>query len=254
MAKELPYFKFEPTEWEVGNIQMLDREQKGLFIDLCSLYWQKLGDLNFRFAVNKLCGGNATAFDSLCKENVITIVDELICIHFLNLQLLQFEDLSTKNRDNATKGWEKRKKNKANRVDATALPKVSEPNAIREDKRREEKIREDKIKVKDILDRKNTFSLHAKSFNNIYEDNLIQEFIDYWTETNPQGKKMKCEMQKTFQINLRLKKWYSNSLKFTNNGKTFNNKKQTVYEGHKASYDSIKKYHENHNPFAEYDD
>jgi len=105
-----------------------------------------------------------------------------------------------------------------------------------------------------VDDRKNTFSLHAKSFNNIYEDNLIEEFIDYWTEANPQGKKMKFEMQKTFQINLRLKKWYSNSLKFTNNGKTFNNKKPTVYEGHKASYESIKRYHENHNPFAEYDD
>ncbi len=33
MAKELPYFKFEPNAWENGNIQMLSREDKGLFID-----------------------------------------------------------------------------------------------------------------------------------------------------------------------------------------------------------------------------
>ena len=39
MAKELPYFKFEPNQWENGNIQMMSREDKGLFIDLCSMYW-----------------------------------------------------------------------------------------------------------------------------------------------------------------------------------------------------------------------
>ena len=37
MAKELPYFKFEPNAWENGNIQMLSREDKGLFIDICSI-------------------------------------------------------------------------------------------------------------------------------------------------------------------------------------------------------------------------
>ena len=46
MAKELPYFKFETSEWENGTIQMCSRETKGLFIDLCSMYWARLGDVN----------------------------------------------------------------------------------------------------------------------------------------------------------------------------------------------------------------
>jgi hypothetical protein len=36
MAKELPYFKFEPSEWDNGIIQMCSRESKGLFIDICA--------------------------------------------------------------------------------------------------------------------------------------------------------------------------------------------------------------------------
>jgi uncharacterized LabA/DUF88 family protein len=34
MAKELPYFKFEPNQWENGNIQICSHEEKGVFIDL----------------------------------------------------------------------------------------------------------------------------------------------------------------------------------------------------------------------------
>ena len=33
---------------------------------------------------------------------------------------------------------------------------------------------------------------------------LIEAFVDYWTEKNISGKKMKFEMQKTFDINRRL--------------------------------------------------
>ena len=40
---------------------------------------------------------------------------------------------------------------------------------------------------------------------------IINEFCDYWTESNMSGTKMKFEMQKTFDINRRLKKWIQNS-------------------------------------------
>ena len=51
MAKELPYFKFEPNAWENGNIQMLSREDKGLFMDLCAIYWSRLGDVPIKLAI-----------------------------------------------------------------------------------------------------------------------------------------------------------------------------------------------------------
>lgn len=96
MAKELPYFKFEPNQWENGNIQILSREDKGLFVDLCSMYWSRLGDVPFKLAVQKLCGGNATAFNSLCDEKIIEVIEGNIFIKFLSEQLNEFEDLSKK--------------------------------------------------------------------------------------------------------------------------------------------------------------
>lgn len=140
MAKELPYFKFEPNQWENGNIQICNREDKGLFIDLCSMYWSRLGDLPLKLAIQRLCNGNATAFDSLIEESIFKVIDGQICIDFLNEQLVGFENLSSTNSENARIGWEKRRKN------ATALRPQSESNAIREDNSKEDKNKKDKDK------------------------------------------------------------------------------------------------------------
>lgn len=145
MAKELPYFKFEPNEWENGNIQMLSREEKGLFIDLCSMYWSRLGDVPLKLAIQKLCGGNANALQTLCEEKIIEVINDNIFIKFLSIQLSEFEDISKKNRKSALDAWEKRRKQKEeSERNANALQTQSERNAIREDKIKEDKIKEDK--------------------------------------------------------------------------------------------------------------
>lgn len=145
MAKELPYFKFEPNEWENGNIQMLSREDKGLFIDLCSMYWSRLGDVPLKLAIQKLCGGNANALQTLCEDKIIEIINDNIFIKFLSIQLSEFEGISKKNRQSALEGWEKRRKQKEeSERNANALQTQSERNAIREDKIIEDKIKEDK--------------------------------------------------------------------------------------------------------------
>lgn len=146
MAKELPYFKFEPNQWENGNIQMLSREDKGLFIDLCSMYWSRLGDVPLKLAIQKLCAGNATALNSLCEENIIEIIDENIYIKFLSEQLNEFENISEQNSKNAKEGWEKRRKQKEeSERNATALNSQSENDAIREDKSKRDKKKKDNI-------------------------------------------------------------------------------------------------------------
>ncbi len=138
MAKELPYFKFEPNQWEIGNIQILSREDKGLFVDLCSMYWSRLGDVPFKLAVQKLCGGNATAFNSLCDEKIIEVIEGNIFIKFLSEQLNEFEDLSKKNSKNAKERWEKHRKQKEKSDrNATASKSQCESDAIREEKIRE---------------------------------------------------------------------------------------------------------------------
>jgi len=140
MAKELPFFKFEPNQWENGNIQMCSRENKGLFIDICSMYWSRLGDLPLKLAIQKLCVGNATAFDSLIQDKIFSIKDGFICIDFLNEQLSEFENTSEQNSKNALLGWEKRRLSKtSSENNATASIPQCENNAIREEEIREEK-------------------------------------------------------------------------------------------------------------------
>lgn len=44
-----------------------------------------------------------------------------------------------------------------------------------------------------------------------YGREMVREFYDYWSEANPSGKKMRFEMQKTWDLNLRLARWSNNS-------------------------------------------
>lgn len=133
MAKELPYFKFEPSEWDNGNIQICTRGGKGLFIDLCSIYWARLGELPYALALQKLCNGNNDALQELIDRQIIHIEHDQIIIDFLDEQLSEFNQINEKRRNAANKRWK----------DANALQVQSKSNAIREDKIREDKKRID---------------------------------------------------------------------------------------------------------------
>lgn len=170
MAKELPYFKFEPNEWENGNIQMLSREDKGLFIDLCCMYWSRLGDMPYRLAIQKVCGGNANALTPLFEDDIISVDEnDIIVISFLQEQLSEFSNISNQNSKNAKDGWEKRRKQKElSERNATAYDSQSESDAIREDK-----IREDEIKEKN--NNKFDFKKSLLSFGFNYD--LVSEWL-----------------------------------------------------------------------------
>ena len=63
-------------------------------------------------------------------------------------------------------------------------------------------IRESKFK--DMVSK-----LYIDTFPNEPVD-ILESFVDYWTESNISGSKMKFEMQKTFDPKRRLKKWINN--------------------------------------------
>lgn len=152
MAKELPYFKFEPNRWENGNIQMCSYEEKGIFIDLCSMYWSRLGDVPFKLAVQKICGGNANALQSLCDNNIFEVINGYIYIKFLSEQLNEFDNISERNSKIAKEGWEKRRKQKnESERNASALQAQNERNAIRGEEIREEERNNNKFNFKKSL-------------------------------------------------------------------------------------------------------
>lgn len=177
MAKELPYFKFEPNQWENGNIQMLSREDKGLFIDLCSMYWSRLGDVPVKLATQKLCAGNATALNSLCDEKIIEILDGNIFIKFLSEQLNEFEDTSKKNSKNAREGWEKRRKQKEeSERNATASKPQCGSDAIREDESREDE-KKGNNKYREFLHLSITFD-EVEILKKEYDEKVINGVLD----------------------------------------------------------------------------
>jgi len=77
----------------------------------------------------------------------------------------------------------------------------------------------DKNKVKDKLkvkEREKIFIDYCKQYYKIFDisDVMLVDFVNYWTEINPDGKKMRFEMEKVFNHKRRLVKWKENSKKW----------------------------------------
>ena len=77
----------------------------------------------------------------------------------------------------------------------------------------------DKDKDKDITKRKVDFELKVwevskeSKYSNIEGfTKHVESFIEYWSESNRSNSKMKCELQQTFDIKLRMNKWFKNVL------------------------------------------
>ena len=94
---------------------------------------------------------------------------------------------------------------------------VAETPQIRVDKSRVDNsisiLEEKKPKKPTIEERKIVFKEKLKSFLDTYSRDMLNDFFFYWTEHNPDGQKMRFEMEKVFDVKRRLKTWYKNSLK-----------------------------------------
>lgn len=138
--KELPYFKFYCNEWITGEISFLDFETQGLFINLCSFYWSKGGNLILTNAKRKFSEVKPTAFNLLIEANIIKVIDEKIVINFLDEQMEERSKLSSTNSANGAKGGRPKKQTESEEK-PTALFSESETKAKKsniEEKREEE--------------------------------------------------------------------------------------------------------------------
>lgn len=146
MAKELPYFKFEPSKWDNGNIQLCSFEAQGMFINLCCIYWSRIGDLPLKLAEQKLFKSNADAYAELMQEEIFAVNDGKIVINFLDEQLSNFGGLSETKAKAAKVRWDKVRENQQHNADA--MHADSTINAIREEEIREKERKEEEIKNK----------------------------------------------------------------------------------------------------------
>ena len=73
-----------------------------------------------------------------------------------------------------------------------------------------------KIKqIKDINKRYDDFGDDVKSYQSLFDEDSINDFISYWTEPNKSNTKMKYEMQPTWDTKRRIQRWIGND--FGNN-------------------------------------
>jgi len=72
-----------------------------------------------------------------------------------------------------------------------------------------------KSKVKRNLETvSNKFLLEVSAFKELYSLEMLEAFVDYWTEPNKSKTKLRYELQKTFDVSRRLKTWNKNENKF----------------------------------------
>lgn len=145
MAKELPYFQFEPAEYLTRDISFCSLSAQGLFINVCAYYWQRQCELTRTQFLRRL--NHEKELNELVQEGIIDLIDDTIKIKFLDVQFCKATSLSKTNSSNGSKGGRPKKENptesesKANQ-NPTESESESESKGIRE-----EKIKENEIKT-----------------------------------------------------------------------------------------------------------
>lgn len=153
MADELQWFKFWVSEWNDGDITLCSMEAQGLFINLCSMYWSKKGNLSLAKMKRKYKNVPEKLFDELKDEGVIKYQGDSITINFLDQQLNTATKKRAKQIQTGSAGNLKRwhedlykeyKEGKLSLEEAWSIAKRSEPESGEESKPESEEIAEKK--------------------------------------------------------------------------------------------------------------
>jgi hypothetical protein len=181
MAKELPYFQFEPAEYLTGDISFCSLSAQGLFIIICSYYWNRrcvLTKEQFLKRVNK-----PEEFNELVDEKIISIENNYIKIAFLDEQIDNATKLSSKNSANGKKGGAKKGNTNAKKQ-PTNEPKTNQKQSIRQYKTIQEETKQD-----------NTITIN----HDIFKKQSLQS--SQWLETTAMQKQVSLDVIKLYLDN-----------------------------------------------------
>lgn len=62
-----------------------------------------------------------------------------------------------------------------------------------------------------VEQREEEFAKIVFEYSDTYPVDMLDRFVRYWTERNPNGRKMRYEKEKVFDVERRLKTWYERS-------------------------------------------
>lgn len=77
--------------------------------------------------------------------------------------------------------------------------------------------------LSEVQNREILFYKSLVAYLGTYSKEMIRSFYDYWRERTKSGKKMKWELERTWDMSLRLKKWQSNEDKWAKHSKLITN-------------------------------
>lgn len=75
--------------------------------------------------------------------------------------------------------------------------------------------------MEELAVREQWFKIAVFSFSE-YDNNMLEKFYNYWSEPTKSGKKMKFELEKTWDIKRRLQRWFDNDLNWNKNANSKN--------------------------------
>ena len=154
---------------------------------------------------------------------------------------------SAKARDSANKRW--------GNVDANASK--NNANASKSDARKESKGKERKkvnkgnegvnnnLSALPTSERENIFKQTLFPYLDMYGAEMLKAFFMYWTEKNSNGKKMRFDMEKVFDLPRRLATWKSRQKIDNGTASPQKSKSQQTYENVEGAKELIKKIYEN---------
>jgi len=238
MAKEIPYFKFYPTDWTSGDITLEDYDIQGIFINIAAYYWSKECDLTLT-NLKKRFRGYEDKIEDLLTNKILKLRGESVVISFLDEQLSSKELQNAVNKMNGRKGGRPKSEKTEEKPNGFNFANRTETQTKPIDKERDKDI--DKENTNSIVaDKKSAthkltieerkkafrgtlvqFTITPKNPTAKYDADMVKDFFEKWTEPNPAKTKMKFELEKTWDVALRLSTWkkrsYPQKTLFNNN-------------------------------------
>jgi len=188
------------------DIKIIKMRSK-LGIESYGIFWALL-ELLFS-EENKLCVDDydSLAFGLQCDPSILkqviedfdlfVIEDNCFYSRRLNNHIEEINNKSKKAKENINKRWNNTKVIQTNYERNTSISKLNKSIS---------KVN----KSKNIEDRLSDFKKSVQSIEGINDEDKNAFFL-YWTEKNKSGTKFRAEMEKTFDISRRLKRWSNNN-------------------------------------------
>lgn len=140
MAKELPYFQFEPAEYMASDISICSLEAQGLFTNILAIYWQK--DCVLKMSHIEKRFNRPELLKELLNEGIFKVKKGVISINFLSRQKDALTRRKSRLSEAGKKGAAQRTDNQSNDKPPLSLDQATLKQP--EEKRKEEKKEEDK--------------------------------------------------------------------------------------------------------------